>query len=398
MSIPLLSTTRLFIVKNAIYYRSKFVYTRNIKLRYSTEATSQQEDGWTKWKASLKGFVPIGLCLVAVMQWRYYRKRMSDRTANDFEVNCYCVLPLRMVSRWWGWLADKHMPEFVRPYIYGLYANTFGVNLSEAANDDLKSYKTLSDFFSRPLKDGVRTIDKNSFLVSPCDGTVLHLGTVHTNHVEQVKGVTYSLENFLGENTWNKNNKKEDYRASLLHKQEENHTLYQCVIYLAPGDYHRFHSPTDWKPSHRRHFHGELLSVNPLIAQWLPGLFCLNERAVYLGESQHGFFSFTAVGATNVGSIKVNFDKSLQTNRPKSTQLTKDKFLGSNLSLKKGDPVGEFRMGSTIVLVFEAPPNFKFNIKCGQKVKMGQGIGIVGQQSFTERVQQREGNISKNVL
>ena len=73
--------------------------------------------------------------------------------------------------------------------------------------------------------------------------------------------------------------------------------MYQCVIYLAPGDYHRFHSPTTWTPELRRHFTGELLSVSPKIAQWIPGLFCLNERALYIGKWEHGFFSFTAVGA-----------------------------------------------------------------------------------------------------
>lgn len=72
--------------------------------------------------------------------------------------------------------------------------------------------------------------------------------------------------------------------------------MYQCVIYLAPGDYHRFHSPAEWIPKIRRHFAGELLSVSPKIAKWLPGLFCINERALYIGEWKHGFFSFTAVG------------------------------------------------------------------------------------------------------
>lgn len=72
--------------------------------------------------------------------------------------------------------------------------------------------------------------------------------------------------------------------------------MYQCIIYLAPGDYHRFHSPTEWKPVLRRHFAGELLSVSPHIAKWLPGLFSLNERVVYLGHWKYGFFSYTAVG------------------------------------------------------------------------------------------------------
>jgi phosphatidylserine decarboxylase len=104
----------------------------------------------------------------------------------------------------------------------------------------LWSYPSLADFFARPLKNGIRKIDNNSSLVSPCDGTVLHFGTIHTGEIEQVKGVTYSLEKFLGENTWNNNNtNSKDYRTSLLHKTHEENTLYQCVIYLAPGDYHR---------------------------------------------------------------------------------------------------------------------------------------------------------------
>lgn len=204
-----------------------------------------------------------------------------------------------------------------------------------------------------------------------------------------MKGVTYSLENFLGENTWNKSNASSDYRNSLLHRSNQNN-LFQCVIYLAPGDYHRFHSPAEWEPTHRRHFPGQLLSVNPSIAKWLPGLFVLNERAVYVGQWQHGFFAYAAVGATNVGSVKVYFDKHLQTNKTKANISCKDKCLGSGLSLKKGDPIGEFRMGSTIVLIFEAPPTFQFSISPGERVKMGQGIGFVGQSNYVERVQQQK--------
>lgn len=83
-------------------------------------------------------------------------------------------------------------------------------------------------------------------------------------------------------------------------------------------------------------------------------------------------------GATNVGSVRVYFDKTLQTNRPKSNYMNKDKFLGNNISMKKGDLLGEFRMGSTIVLIFEAPPNFQFSLSSGQKLRMGQGIGCIG--------------------
>ncbi|XP_025829030.1 phosphatidylserine decarboxylase proenzyme, mitochondrial isoform X2 [Agrilus planipennis] len=364
-----------------------------IFLLYST--TSQ---GWLEWKVIMTKFVPVGLCLIAVMQWRFYRKQISDRTASHWEVKFYCALPLRAVSRWWGWLADKHIPESLRPLVYNLYIKTFGVDLSEAANQDLGSYRSLADFFSRPLKEGVREINQECPLVSPCDGTVLHFGPIETGHVEQVKGVTYSLENFLGENTWNNNrnhNEDCDYRKSLFHKPHLPNNLYHCVIYLAPGDYHRFHSPVDWQPNHRRHFCGQLLSVNPSIARWLPGLFCINERAVYLGHWEHGFFSMAAVGATNVGSVRVYFDKTLQTNRPKYRQpfINKDdKCLGTSINLNKGDLVGEFRMGSTIVLVFEAPDSFEFKLTPFQRVRVGEGIGCINKTKYVDRLSKTHTN------
>lgn len=127
----------------------------------------------------------------------------------------------------------------------------------------------------------------------------------------QVKGVSYSLEAFLGPSNFKNNNNNNAVNDSItsttnatqvtsyfdkIKHENENTALYQCIIYLAPGDYHRFHSPTYWQPQLRRHFSGELLSVSPKIAKWVPGLFCLNERALYIGEWEHGFFSFTAVG------------------------------------------------------------------------------------------------------
>ncbi|GLV44070.1 Phosphatidylserine decarboxylase [Carabus blaptoides fortunei] len=353
---------------------------------YCTKA--ETKTGWNSWRSVAVRFVPVGLCLIAVMQWRAYRKITSTRTAKQWEVDFYCSLPLRAISRCWGWIADKQMPVMLRPWLYGLYASTFGVNLLEAESSDLKDYPSLADFFARGLKEGVRSIDSESCLISPCDGKVLQCGPVNSCYVEQVKGVTYSLEKFLGDNTWQVSNENcADFRMSLLQKPEgKPTTLYQCILYLAPGDYHRFHSPADWEPTYRRHFSGELLSVSPTYAKWIPGLFCLNERAVYLGSWKHGFFSYTAVGATNVGSVKVYFDNNLQTNL-KDKYNCNDALLPANIKLHKGDPVGEFRMGSTIVLLFEAPPNFEFNLVPGQKVRMGEGIGCVRKMKYVDKVE-----------
>jgi phosphatidylserine decarboxylase len=170
----------------------------------------------------------------------------------------------------------------------------------------LRYYRSLSEFFTRSIKDDCRTIAPDC-VVSPCDGRVLHFGLVTSEtHLEQVKGVTYSLESFLGPKWRNEEpaSSSSSYIDSLKQKKEGT-SLFHCIIYLAPGDYHRFHSPTSWHPNIRRHFHGELLSVSPKVANLVPGLFCINERAAYIGEWEHGFFSFTAVGKYDDKSYKI---------------------------------------------------------------------------------------------
>ena len=187
-------------------------------------------------------------------------------------------------------------------------------------------------------------------MVSPADGKVLHWGVLGSGDaVEQVKGVTYSMKAFLGErlqldasvvpacglkdakSTTESTTTLKAEEASVAidekaHSTEVPHSsepltadrlktvLHQVVIYLAPGDYHGFHSPADWNVLARRHFPGELLSVNPRVARAIGNLFSLNERVAYLGRWKHGFFSMTAVGATNVGSVKVDIDPDLATN------------------------------------------------------------------------------------
>ena len=133
-----------------------------------------------------------------------------------------------------------------------------------------------------------------------------------------MKGITYSLSKFLGPQTWGQNESEKlvnafQYQKNLLiNKSGIKTQLYSCVVYLSPGDYHRFHSPADWTVDFRRHFAGHLLSVRPGFVYGFPDIFTINERVVYSGQWQYGFFSMTAVGATNVGTVKVYFDKVMQ--------------------------------------------------------------------------------------
>ncbi|XP_055547928.1 phosphatidylserine decarboxylase proenzyme, mitochondrial isoform X3 [Wyeomyia smithii] len=342
--------------------------------------------GWLTWRGVFLRWTPLGICMVAAAQWHLHNRELDrkglPRTATPWQMNMYCSLPLRLMSRCWGWLADCRVPMPARPLVYGLYSTAFGVNIEEAATTDLKNYRSLAEFFTRSLKEDVRYIDPEGCIVSPCDGRVLHFGTATNCQIEQVKGISYSLEAFFGPPTWC--NEQCPTFADKLKKKSPDNVLYQCIIYLAPGDYHRFHSPTVWKPELRRHFSGELLSVSPKIAKWMPGLFCLNERALYVGKWMHGFFSFTAVGATNVGSVQIYMDEKLKTNkwvglevgthRPEYDELS----LPSDTFLEKGELLGQFKMGSTVVLIFEAPRDFQFSLQPGQVVKLGQRLGCVG--------------------
>ncbi|GAA5802455.1 hypothetical protein HPULCUR_007920 [Helicostylum pulchrum] len=169
------------------------------------------------------------------------------------------------------------------------------------------------------------------------------------------------------------------------HTVKEGNAMFFCVVYLAPGDYHRFHSPTNWVVQTRRHFAGELFSVSPYFVKLLQNLFVLNERVALLGKWKHGFFSMIPVGATNVGSIKINFDEALKTNQKEDIPLgtytevtykSASKILGGK-ALRYGDEVGGFYLGSTVVLVFEAPESFKFKVTSGQKIQMGEVLGQI---------------------
>ncbi|XP_033628030.1 phosphatidylserine decarboxylase proenzyme, mitochondrial-like isoform X2 [Asterias rubens] len=387
--------------------------TRESPRMYANDA-SKVQNNWTrrigaafmnycktlKWTPIPLG---VGFAYICYLQYGHIKKREKRKQlkgvtpeeglASPWQINVYKALPFRFTSRLWGQVNSLDVPHMLRKPIYGLYARLFNCNVSEALVEDLTWYQNLSDFFRRELKPGVRPVEQTRSLVSPCDGKVLHFGKVEKGWMEQVKGVTYTLQGFLGPSIRGQPHTEttseipeHDYQTSLSIRP--GNSLYQCVIYLAPGDYHRFHSPTDWTINHRRHFPGLLFSVNPGVARWIRGLFNMNERVVLHGEWEHGFFSMTAVGATNVGSIGIYFDEDLRTNVPgrfktgeyydhhynqSSNNNTKDNA-PEGVQVVKGEGVGEFNLGSTIVLIFEAPKDFEFSFKPGEKIRLGEGI------------------------
>ncbi|XP_055107596.1 phosphatidylserine decarboxylase proenzyme, mitochondrial isoform X4 [Symphalangus syndactylus] len=305
-------------------------------------------------------------------QYEKYRERELEKLGLE--------IPPKLAGHW-----EVELPHWLRRPVYSLYIWTFGVNMKEAAVEDLHHYRNLSEFFRRKLKPQARPVCGLHSVISPSDGRILNFGQVKNCEVEQVKGVTYSLESFLGLRTCTEDlpfppaTSCDSFKNQLVTR--EGNELYHCVIYLAPGDYHCFHSPTDWTVSHRRHFPGSLMSVNPGMARWIKELFCHNERVVLMGDWKHGFFSLTAVGATNVGSIRIYFDRDLHTNSPRHSKGSYNDFSfvthtnREGVPMRKGEHLGEFNLGSTIVLIFEAPKDFNFQLKTGQKIRFGEALG-----------------------
>eukprot|EP01111_Echinosteliopsis_oligospora_P004675 TRINITY_DN1771_c0_g1_i1.p1 TRINITY_DN1771_c0_g1~~TRINITY_DN1771_c0_g1_i1.p1 ORF type:complete len:512 (+),score=159.95 TRINITY_DN1771_c0_g1_i1:64-1599(+) len=326
-------------------------------------------------------------------------------------------LPFRFTSNMWGHISHVELPVWLRSPIYGAYASAFGANLDEMAKP-LEEYKSLAEFFARPLKPEARTWAKDG-LASPVDGKVFYMGCIDNHTMEQVKGVTYTLQDFVGPDSPLVDLAKQipptKYTVEHSHPSPPSSTstpipplpspgptattvdspvpsspkdvptspsgthLYHIAVYLAPGDYHGIHSPVDWEIERRRHIPGKLLPVAPLVVSRVPGVFSGNERVVLEGRWEHGLFSLTPVGASNVGSIVLPFDKDLVTNsfnRP--SDLYYDRSF-DKLPMKRGDQLAFFHMGSTIVMIFECPAGhtFKFNVEPGQTVRLGQQIGYL---------------------
>ena len=317
--------------------------------------------------------------------------RDTSRSAHSnahSQISSLKLIPSRIVSRVYGAANTVTLPVNARTIIYRTWAWFFHAALHEAGESDLTTYPHLQAFFTRTLVAGVRPIAVDPALVSPCDGRVVSLSSVASPPfvLSQVKGVEYYVSDFLGVD---------------VPQLQAGNALHSAVIYLSPGDYHRFHSPTEWVATSRAHFAGQLLPVNPVVARLLPALFCANERVALLGSWRHGFFSYTAVGATNVGSIRVNFDAELTTNSfrhdwgcgfsawdaagmcggavaaRRAAPLADACVYEPPVPLARGSEVGHFCLGSTIVLVFEAPTSFRWAVSAGDVVRYGEPLGTV---------------------
>jgi len=249
-------------------------------------------------------------------------------------------LPKHTLTRIIGKLADAKAGKLTTAIIR-LFIKQYNVNMSEAKNPDPASYKTFNDFFTRELKEGARsTIEKNtdSILVHPADGMVSQFGPVIDDTLIQAKGHHYSVKELLGGD-------------SSLTEQFSGGGF--ATIYLSPSDYHRVHMPCDGTLQQMIYIPGDLFSVNPLTAKNVPNLFARNERVVCIFSTPHGPMAQILVGATIVGSINVVWAGTITPPTGNSIhRWNYPKEGNKSIILKKGDEMGRFKLGSTVINLF----------------------------------------------
>jgi phosphatidylserine decarboxylase len=258
-------------------------------------------------------------------------------------------------SRVLGWLSEVPLPRPLRAPLVHAYARVYGVDLSEAAQPP-SGYPSFNAFFTRRLRPGVRPIDASpGVVVSPSDSRLSVIGRVPDDlRLEQVKGESYTLQALLGS--------EPDARAFA--------GGVCATLYLSPAMYHRVHSPVDGEVVAWRYVPGRLFPVNAMGVRSVPGLLARNERVVVRMETaEHGAVAVVLVGATNVGRIGLAF-ADLVTNEGHAAGETRP---ATKIALRRGDELGVFNLGSTVVLLV-ADPRLESAAQGGALVRIGEAL------------------------
>jgi len=274
------------------------------------------------------------------------------------------LLPKNAASRLFGVLVRLRIP-LISALARNVFANHYRLDMSEAEYP-LSHYRNIGELFIRKLKPGVRPI-ADSEVVSPVDGVLSQTGTFDGDEQSliQTKGKTYTLKSLL--------------RSDDLADRFKGGAF--ATIYLAPFNYHRIHSPVKGGLVLSSYCPGTLWPVNPGSVERVEGLFCINERLTSQIRLEDGSeILVVKVGATNVGRIGVVYNDALLTNAGRLTRTEKrlDWIPDRQYSFNKGDELGRFEMGSTVILVVdkkirERHPDL-FKSRLGQPVKVGEAL------------------------
>jgi len=286
---------------------------------------------------------------------------MSDR----LPVLLQYILPKQGLTTFAGRVARAQGGAFTTRLIRW-FVGRYAVDMSEAADAEVESYKSFNDFFTRPLKAGARPIADADF-VCPVDGAISQFGAINDHHMLQAKGHRFTTTQLVGGDA--------ALAGQFRHGSFAN-------LYLSPRDYHRLHMPCDGKLERMIYVPGKLFSVNPVTARGVPNLFSRNERVVCVFDSaEHGRFVMVLVGATIVGSMATVWHGVV--NPKRTNRMSEWAYAEQDIVLSKGEEMGRFLLGSTIIMLFEqGAVVFNEDWAPERTVRLGELMGQRGAQAF----------------
>ena len=266
------------------------------------------------------------------------------------------ILPRNSFNRLCGFFADAQLPRFLLTLLIRLFSWKYGVNLNEASKQ-VSEYRNFNEFFTRKLLPDARTLDpdKEAFL-SPVDGLLGESGVINNEVLIQAKGLEYRLADLLKDFE-----KSKFYDGGVF-----------INIYLAPYNYHRIHSMVSGEVREFCYIPGDLWTVSPLGVHHVPELFARNERLITYFETDKGECALVKIGATVVGRIRVVYHD-ITSNRPRAA--FQKNMLATPLRVERGDEVGLFELGSTVICLFPPGQIELSELKIDQEILLGQAIG-----------------------
>lgn len=263
------------------------------------------------------------------------------------------ILPHHLLSSFAGYLAESKQVWLKRAMIHS-FIRYFKVNMSEAIIEDPDEYTSFNEFFTRLLKPGMRPITQGpQDIACPADGRISQIGKIQADSLFQAKGFYYTVSSLLG--------------GSAAHAALFKDGRF-ATIYLSPRDYHRVHMPVAGTLRETIYIPGRLFSVNVATVDAVPNLFSRNERLVCLFDTAIGPMAVILVGALLVGSMRTAWN----------TPITKDistQKITQTIELSRGEELGYFQMGSTVLVLFGNQSQWDLSLREGSAVRMGQLIG-----------------------
>jgi len=271
------------------------------------------------------------------------------------------IVPQHCLSRLTGWLAQVRHPLWLKNFVIQQFVRHFEVNMAEAQQPDPTAFASFNDFFTRELQIGARPI-ADADLVCPADGAISQLGAIEEGRIFQAKGQSFSTRELLG---------GDEERAAQFSGGQF------ATIYLSPRDYHRVHMPLAGQLSASSYIPGDLFSVNAVTAENVERLFARNERLVCYFDTDVGPMAMILVGAMVVAGIETVWSGQVApaTNAPTVVDY---QHLPQPISLAKGDEMGRFKLGSTVILLFPKDSmSWDERYVAGAATRLGEALGSV---------------------